>query len=401
MARDVTEQKRTEERLREAQAFQESLQRQLIFADRMASVGTLAAGVAHEINNPLAYVTANLSLMLDELGEPRAHGADQDWNGLCEMAAEAKEGAERIREIVKALRTFSRANDQRFAVLDVRPLLDRSVDMTANELRPRAQLVKDYQPVPRVEADESSLAQVFLNLLVNAAQAISDGHAASNEVRICTATDPDGNAVIEVHDTGQGIPAGDLPRVFDPFFSTKPVGVGTGLGLFICHNIVAGMGGELSLSSDEGRGTTARVVLPAARSDRPDATIPSPQQTGVACASVLVVDDEPAIGRIIGRILQDHDVTVLTDATEALALLEDGAHFHIIFSDLIMPEMSGPEFFNELTARFPDAAARVVFISGGAFTPNAQAFLDNVSNDVLEKPFSRQEVRDFVRHYAH
>jgi PAS domain S-box-containing protein len=254
IARDVTADREAQEALRQLRDNSEHLRQQLLLADRMASVGTLAAGVAHEINNPLAYVMTNLQLLREEL----AHGESLD------LVTEALDGADRIRRIVRELIVFSRGEDGGRAVLDVRPVLDRAIELTHTQIRHRARLVKDYGEVPRVEADASRLGQVFISLLVNAVQAIADGAAETNEIRVTTATAPDGRAVIEVHDTGCGIPADALPRVFDPFFTTKPVGTGTGLGLAICHTIVTSLGGHIVAANREERGARLTVTLPAA-----------------------------------------------------------------------------------------------------------------------------------------
>ncbi|MCB9730880.1 MAG: PAS domain-containing protein [Deltaproteobacteria bacterium] len=400
-ARDVTEQKRAEARLREAAARQEKLERQLVFADRMASVGTLAAGVAHEINNPLAYVTANIDLLAEELDALSPELGRERGAALCEMAADAKAGAARIRTIVRGLKTFSRAEDERRSVIDVLPLLEMSINMTFNEFRHRARLVKDFGPVPRVEADEARLGQVIINLLVNAAQALPEGDYETHEIRVVAATDEAGCAVIEVRDSGVGIPAGLLERVFDPFFTTKPVGVGTGLGLSICHTIVTSMGGTITVTSEEGAGTAFRVTLPAAAA-REDAAAPAgaAARRKLACASVLIVDDEPAIGIVLRRLLADHEVTAVTTAAEALALLESGRRYHVILSDLMMPVMSGMEFYQEVSRSIPEQASRVVLVSGGAFTPRAHAFLDAVPNERLDKPFTPSAIRELVQRYC-
>lgn len=398
VARDVTEQKRDEQRLAESKELQGNLQRQLIFADRMASVGTLAAGVAHEINNPLAFVTSNLTLMLEELCAVDALSPPAQVAELKEMVTDAQAGAERIRKIIRGLKAFSRAEEEQRAIIEVIPLLELSVNMTFNEIRHRARLVKDYGTIPRVEADEARLGQVFINLLINAAQSLPEGDTSAHEIRLITSTDAQGRAVIQVSDTGAGIPADVLDRIFDPFFTTKPVGVGTGLGLSICHTIVTGMGGEITVDSKVGHGTTFRVVLPAAAAVQEEAAASSSSpKKDLACAAVLVVDDEPSIGLIFRRVLRDHEVTAVTTAKQALELLASGKHFDIIFSDLMMPEMSGMEFFAELTRRFPHLAGRVVFVSGGAFTPDAQAFLDRVGNGRLDKPFDTANVRDVVQ----
>ena len=313
------------------------------------------------------------------------------------MALEAKAGAERIRKIVRGLKTFSRAEEERRSVLDVVPLLELSVNMMFNEMRHRGRLVKDYGKVPLVEADDARLGQVFINLLVNSAQALPEGDCSANEIRIVTSTDAAGRAVIEVADTGVGIPEQLLERIFDPFFTTKPVGVGTGLGLSICHTIVTSMGGELTVASRVGSGTTFRVVLPAAAPAQVATAAVDSQRPVLACGAVLVVDDEPAIGNVLRRVLRDHEVTTLTSAKEALALLRAGQHFDIIFSDLMMPEMSGMDFYDELSRSLPQVTERVVFVSGGAFTPRAHAFLDRVANERIDKPFNAQGIRNIVQ----
>lgn len=247
--RDMTAEMRTRE-------AQERMQRQLILADRMASLGTLAAGIAHEINNPLAYVLANLELLVNEIGA----SADE----RTQMLHEALEGGERIRKIVRNLRTFCRAEEERRTMIAIQPVLEQSITMAWSEIRHRARLVRSYGPIPRIEADESRLGQVFINLLVNAAQAIPDGDSEKNEIRVITSTDGLGRAVVEIHDTGEGISQAAMERMFDPFFTTKPIGVGTGLGLSICHGIVSGMNGTITARNGEPRGAILRVVLPAA-----------------------------------------------------------------------------------------------------------------------------------------
>lgn len=258
---------------------QKTLELKLLQADRLAALGTLAAGVAHEVSNPLGYVSSNLHFVAEELaGLRRALGDAEgpvDGEHLrhvleeCEEAlGEARQGTSRIREVVGGLKMFARGEDAEAAegLADVRRALESSISMAMPELRHRARLVRELGELPPVRGSESRLAQVFLNLLLNAAQAIATGAPRRHTVTV-RAWAEDGKIVTEVRDTGEGIPPGNLERIFDPFFSTKPVGVGTGLGLAICHGIVTAMHGEISVESTPGQGTCFRVLLPAAPED--------------------------------------------------------------------------------------------------------------------------------------
>jgi PAS domain S-box-containing protein len=254
---DTTERKRAEDALRKSQA-------QLRMADRLATVGTLSAGVAHEINNPLAYTVANLSYVRDALARAADAPLGMNLGELRASVAEAIEGADRVRRIVKDMKTLSRMDDDRVGLVDVEAALDASVNMAIHELRHRAQVVKDYAGVPLARCNEGRLVQVFLNLLVNAAQAIGGNAPDRNEVRLATCVDGRGRVAVEISDTGTGIPEEVLPRIFDPFFTTKPVGVGTGLGLSICHSLITTMGGEIEVASKVGVGTRFLILLPQA-----------------------------------------------------------------------------------------------------------------------------------------
>jgi PAS domain S-box-containing protein len=383
-------------------ASQTQYQQQLILADRMASVGTLAAGVAHEINNPLTYVTANLDLAIEEIRALSGGSASGRMKDLEELLLDAREGNARVSKIVRGLKTFSRIEDERSAVIDLVPVIDLSINMALNEIRHRARLVKQYGKMPLVIGDDARLGQVFINLLVNAAQSMPEGEMETNEIRVVTSTDLLGQAVVEIRDTGPGIATSVLARIFDPFFTTKAVGVGTGLGLAICHNIITGMHGQISVESELGRGTTFRVALPAtvAQLGQAPSTPPSLDVATVVRGRVLVVDDEPAVGLAVRRVLRDHDVTVVTTAQEALALVADGALFDIILSDLMMPGMSGMDLYAALARQSPKIASRVVFVTGGAFTPEANAFLDRVANERMEKPFHFKQLRELVRKFV-
>ncbi|MGZ6097481.1 MAG: PAS domain S-box protein [Myxococcaceae bacterium] len=375
-----------------------AMQAQLLVASRLASVGTLAAGVAHEINNPLAFVNANVLYLADELERSRsALGPATDE--ILQLVAETRQGVERIGLIVRDLKAFSRVDSEDVtAVVDVRKVLAFAEKMAGKEMRQRARVLRDIQPVPMVKANESRLGQVFLNLLLNAAQAIPDGAATEHEIRIRTRTDGLGRAVVEVSDTGRGIPEELRARVFDPFFTTKPVGEGTGLGLSICLGIVRSLGGEILLESEVGKGSSFRVALPAHQPERSTAILPATELPSSTPVKLLVVDDEPYICTAIQRLLRrEHRVTALTTVREALALLEGGERFDVILSDLMMPEQNGEDFYKELNRVAPDQARRMIFMTGGAFTPRSEEFLRSSPVPQVAKPISLEMLQGAIR----
>ncbi|MGD0679954.1 MAG: ATP-binding protein [Polyangiaceae bacterium] len=374
------------------------MQARLALSDRLASIGTLAAGIAHEINNPLGFVVNNLELVAEELRDVAGSSPSGRLRTMMELVGDAREGAERIRKIVRGMRVFSRADEERRELLEIPRVLDVAVNMALTEVRHRARLVKDYQPVARVLAEESRFVQVFVNLLVNAAQAIPEGQAEENEIVLSTKTEG-AHAVIEVRDSGRGIPLEVIGRIFDPFFTTKPVGVGVGLGLSICHRIIASLGGEITVRSQVNAGTTFRIELPVAPVDSaPDQFLAPGSQPSQPSrrGRVLIVDDDPLVRAALGRVLRDHDVSLARGGREALDLLASGLHFDVILCDLMMPEMTGVDLHTEVGRRFPGVSDQMVFMSGGAFTAAARDFLDRVPNHRLEKPCDAQALRAVV-----
>jgi signal transduction histidine kinase len=383
-----------ERELRETavRAEQARMRERLVISERMASAGMLAAGVAHEINNPLAVALANIDLLtetvvLHKQQSGRTPDAGVPSEDLDEPLHDAKEALQRIRDIVRDVKLFSRPDDQVATMVDLRRVADSSVRMAWNEIRHSAQLVKHYDDVPSVHANESRLGQVLLNLLVNAAQAIGEGHADQDEIRISTRTGDSGTAIIEVADTGCGIPEENLNRIFDPFFTTKPVGVGTGLGLAICHGIVTELKGRMDVESQVGKGTVFRIELPAAHPSSGVIKAANAADAGATRARVLIVDDEVALGRALRRSLSTwHTVTVLSSGQEALTRITAGERFDAILLDVMMPEISGMEVYERLLKVAPDQAGRILFLTGGAFSARAREFLDRNPNPRLEKP---------------
>jgi signal transduction histidine kinase len=242
------------------------MRERLLLSERLVSVGTLAAGVAHEINNPLAVAMANMESLLEVVApKPGPVGPPAEVAAFAEPLRDIDEALKRIRDIVRDVKLFSRPQESETSAVDVRSVIDCSVRMAWNEIRHRIHVVKEFDAVPLVTANESRLGQVILNLIVNAAQAVPEGKAKDNMLRLVTRTAEDGRAVVEVADAGCGISKPNLERIFDPFFTTKPAGVGTGLGLAIRHTIIAELGGEIEVDSEVGRGTTFRLLLPYAR----------------------------------------------------------------------------------------------------------------------------------------
>jgi CheY-like chemotaxis protein len=270
--------------------------------------------------------------------------------------------------------------------------------MAWNEIRHRARLVKDYGPLPHVEGSEARLGQVFLNLLVNAAQAIPEGDAEKDEIRVVTRRGPRGEAIVEIRDTGSGMPKAIADRAFDAFFTTKLPDEGTGLGLSICHRIVTTAGGTIGLESEPGKGTQVRIVLPPAESAGPRRATSRRMVAPVRRGRVLIVDDEQAIGTALGRILSsEHEVVVTASADRALARVQHGERFDVVLCDLLMPGLTGMDLHGAIARVDPAQADRIVFMTGGAFTPFARDFLDSVPNFRLEKPFDTIDVRSVVQ----
>jgi CheY-like chemotaxis protein len=272
--------------------------------------------------------------------------------------------------------------------------------MDDNEIRHRARIVRRFGDVPKVDANEARLGQVFLNLIVNAAHAIPEGKTDANAITITTRRAGD-TVAVEVADTGNGIPPEVLPRIFDVFFTTKPIGVGTGLGLSICHRIVAALNGRIDVDSQVGQGTKFTVTLPQARAEHgadkaaaEDASLPARSR------SVLVVEDEAAIGRTLQRLLVPHRVTVNNRAREALQRITSGERYDVILCDVMMPEMTGMDFYRELRAFDEALSDRVIFMSGGTFTENARTFLDAVPNHRVDKPMNVAKLRVLIEETA-
>jgi two-component system, cell cycle sensor histidine kinase and response regulator CckA len=385
--RDVTEERR--------------LQEQVAMDQRLSSLGMIAASVAHEINNPLACTLANLEFSLQEM---RILVRNLDDSALGEVAralSEAREASERIQKTVSNLRYFSRPQDEELALVDIRRCVEWALRLTTNEVRHAAHLVVALKPVPLVVGDPSKLGQVIVNLLTNAAQSIR-GRPSSNEIRVATyQSRSSGQVVVEVSDTGAGIPGELQAKIFEPFFSTKVLDsrAGSGLGLSICRNILLAHRGTISVESQQGKGALFRVELPPApevAGAKEGAKAP-PVSGAPGSARILVVDDEPALRRIVKRMLEPtHQVVDVGDGRSALAmLLKD--RFDLVLCDLMLPDYTGVDLYEEVSVTHPEQAKRFVFMTGGAFLPRAAQFLEHVPNIRIEKPFTIEGLNEALQ----
>ncbi len=369
-------------------------------SEQLASLGMLAAGVAHEINNPLSYVMIHLDELVADLArwDPSGEGARPDAaTTLLERARQAREGVRRIHEIARGLGTFSRVDPTPPHPVDVHGPVRLAMNMARHEIRSRARLVGDLQPVPPVLASEGRLGQVVLNLLINAAHAIPEGAPGRHEIRVRTWAEDD-HVHVAIEDTGEGIPPELLERVFEPFFTTKPPGIGSGLGLSICRSIAAEFGGDLRIHSTVGVGT--RVVLRLPQAPAPTtthATLPAASQESIQPARLLIVDDEPLVRRALRRVLAGtHEVVAVDSGTAARELLEVDRAFDLVLCDMMLGDLSGMALHAWLVERDRALARRVVFLTGGAFTAEARAYLAETAVPALHKPFRPAELREQV-----
>jgi signal transduction histidine kinase/ActR/RegA family two-component response regulator len=407
--KDLIEQRRAA--LSAAHAEQAALEQlkaaqlQLAAQDQLASLGMLAAGVAHEINNPLSYVAGNLELLhkrlQDRFDDGELHG----------MLKEATHGVDRIRDIVRSLRTLSRMEEAEHRMpVDLREVVQVAARLAGNQLRHHSELEISVPEQPLVvEGDAGRLGQVVLNLLVNASQAMPVRRS-QNLIRLSIRPEH-GDAIIEVEDNGPGIAEADLSHIFDPFFTTKPVGLGTGLGLSVCKGIVSSLGGTITVESSGGAGACFRVALPlqaaepAARvraaqaSERPAAaTHEAPHAR--ARPSVLLIDDDQHVTRMIARALRAFDVTVINRSQDALSALAANS-FDVILCDLMMPNVTGIDIHRELSRSNPAQAQRMIFLTGGSFSAEADDFLSRAENPCIQKPFPTEALQEACREMAH
>jgi PAS domain S-box-containing protein len=360
-------------------------------AEKLAAVHALAAGVAHEINNPLAYVLLNLEVLAREL--PELGGNPARVAALQRRLADTRQGAERVKNIVRDLQALTRKDEGIRGLVELDQVIEHALHLAKRELPKRAQVITRFERVRCVLGNPTRLEQLFFNLILNAAQAMSELDPSERRLQISLRAG-DGCVVVEIEDNGCGMSGLVLSRAFEPFFTTKPLGVGAGLGLAICKRIVDDLAGQITLRSQPLRGACVWIQLPHGDQDAPRAEPPQPARR----AKLLLIDDERAVAESLSHALQDeHDVDIALSARAARALLAAGHDYDMILCDLAMPVESGAELYGQALREWPELAERFVFMTGGAFTARTIKFLEDSARPHVEKPFELDALRQLLR----
>ncbi|HVU01116.1 MAG TPA: response regulator [Polyangiaceae bacterium] len=400
IARDLSD-------LRAAEQARMALDARLHQADKLASLGHLVAGISHEVNNPLAAILLNLRDLQDTFPELEkvadisrlAPDVQTAVREMPRVIQESLEAAERIRSIVAEMRLFAHPSGPSGEKARMEELLEAPLALAANEVRFKARVIRNLDETPEIVVDRTRLSQAFLNIILNAAQAIEPGAPEQNYIRVETFAEMDG-VVVEIENSGPPIPPEVLPRIFEPFFTTKPVGQGVGLGLSIAYDTVRRHGGHIEVSSEAGRPTVFRVRIPrntgvslSPPADRSEPPVATP-------ARVLIVDDERVVRNGLRRILERQNEVVLAPSGERALEILGADDFDVVLCDLIMPGMTGIQLYEETRKRTPAQAARFVFLTGGTSSVEAREFLRGVSNPRAYKPVSADEILRLVARSA-
>jgi signal transduction histidine kinase/CheY-like chemotaxis protein len=385
------------------QAHQELKQAQarLVHAEKLAAVGQLASGVAHEINNPamsLEIAIAVIKRACAEVGRalPGDDVVREQVAAARAAVDDAQEAVERIRKLTGDLKTFARPDDEAQRPVQLDDVARVSCRLAAPTLKPSAALVLDLEPVPPVLGNRGRLGQVVINLLMNAAQAMPEGEPGRNIVEVSTRAAGD-QVLLSVEDSGPGVPEALRSRIFEPFFTTKPEGSGTGLGLALVAEIAAAHHGRISVTGGARGGARFELSLPAAPgqpAEGPPGLVPAASPS----ARLLLVDDEPLIIRLFGTLLRSTcEVVAAASGEEAVALLERDRAFDVVICDLHMPGIDGIKVYETVERLDPALLARFVFTTGGAVTTRSREFLDRVQPRVLAKPFPVEDLLALIQ----
>jgi two-component system NtrC family sensor kinase len=382
---DITDIKQAEAAIRHQQEI-------LFQHEKLASMGSLLASVAHELNNPLAVVRMQVDLLNEEAAN----------TPLYEHTRELHQATEHCMRIVGNFLTLARQNPPQRSAVQLNTIVEDALELLAHALRLDNITVHTRltHELPLFEADPVQMHQVIINLLVNAQQALRES-APPRQITITTAFDQTHNRLVfELADTGPGIPAVIQRRIFEPFFTTKPLGVGTGIGLSLCRNIIESHGGSIDVTSQTGQGAVFRITLPvggpvslASEPSPVPALAPSP-----SASTIFVVDDEPGIRRALAHLLrrEGHAVDTAMDGRQALHMLQE-QQYDLVLCDLRMPELDGPGLYREIAISQPHYLQRFVFLTGDTLSPETEAFLKQSGAPQLVKPFSAAQGRQVVR----
>jgi signal transduction histidine kinase/CheY-like chemotaxis protein len=404
---------------------QENFQTSHAQSEKLAALGTVVAGVAHEINNPLAAVLlsvdaarsimSHLVTALDEierLGDlerdittaemanltriARVGAPSMDGNALLDEMSSAVQS---IADVVRDLRIFARTEDEEQPqIVHVPEVIDQVVRIVGREISSRGVIERDYaDDLPKLVVPRTRLVQVITNILINAAHAIREVERQVHRVRVSIRAD-DEYVAISISDTGPGIPPESIERIFDPFFTTKRESVGTGLGLSISRSILQKLDGDLIVESVHGVGATfiALIPLPDKQAIRDAYLYSSPSISITAIterATIMVVDDDERVLRAYSRVLRNgYDVILASDGQEAIDLLSSGSRPDVLISDLLLPEVDGVELFQWLESQRPTLARATIFVSAATTVPHYAEFCQKLSNPILEKPVSKERL---------
>lgn len=402
-----------------------SYETHLLETDRLASLGQMAAGVGHEVNNPLCFIVLKLEILKEQLA---AKSDTSAIDSICEI----EDGISRIQTIVGDLKTLSRDHgDDLSSFVDITKTLVAAISMAKNEIQQRAQLEVEITDLSPLLVNEARLGQIFLNLLINAAQAIEPGNINKNKI-IVRAYNDGPMVTVQISDTGSGIPEFVQENLFKPFYTTKPVGQGTGLGLSICKSLVGRFNGTLSFKSENGIGTTFTVSFPAAKElnlrthvgpIEIDQHVPDRMKNNAAIHEnrqiydssdqasrgkdlslskqskkrILVIDDDDMVLETLAGVLSKNYIPVaLNDAAAALAELNSGVQFDAIICDLMMPNMNGMQFYDALKKLNSEFCQKVIFLTGGSFTEIADTFLNQKEIISFQKPIRKKELFEIL-----
>jgi signal transduction histidine kinase len=383
----------TGERLQAGQTPRRSeahLQEGLAQSEKLAAMGSLLAGIAHELNNPLSVVVVEAGLLKEEA----------ETSSQAEHASKIVQAAERCARIVQNFLALARQHPPERTQVDLNILITDTVEILASSLRldnieVQLSLAED---LPTLWADLHQLRQVVINLATNAHHALREVPS-PRRLTLTTRADPERHQVVlQVVDTGPGIPAAFQEPIFEPFFTTKPVGIGTGLGLSLCRGIIEGHGGTISVQSQSGHGASFLIEMPVGRaptllSAAPIPTEPPPEQG----KTILIVDDETGIRHALAYLLRRDGYQVDTAGNGRLALVKlQEKPFDLILCDLRMPELDGPALYQELAKHQPHLLRQFIFLTGDTLSAETSAFLEQTGAPRLTKPFTTAEARRVV-----